>query len=337
VKILTNCSLPFSLAHGGQAIQIERTMSALNEIGVETEPLRWWDERQTGDVILYFGRMPVDHIRFAQRKNIRTVMAELLTAQGSRSASQLRRQKMISRLIARLVPRSFISAFNWDSYRMANAFVALTSWEKQLMEYLFNATPEKVFVVPNGVEEIFFQAPKCERGPWLVCTATITERKRILELAEAAVAAQTPLWILGRAYADDDPYAQRFFRLAKRHPKLIRFEGAISDRARLAEIYREAHGFVLLSTMESLSLSALEAAAGECPLLLSDLPWARSTFAHSASYCPVARTSTTATVLRQFYDAAPTLPRPPRPATWKEVAEQFKSVFEKVLNQKSTD
>ena len=40
--------------------------------------------------------------------------------------------------------------------------------------------------------------------------------------------------------------------------------------------YREARGFVLLSAMESLSLSALEAAACECPLFLSDLPWARS-------------------------------------------------------------
>jgi|SRR5690242_12040941 len=309
-------------------------MAALGGIGITVEPLRWWDEQQTGDVILYFGRMPAEHIRFARRKKMKVVMAELLTAQGSRSTAQLRRQKMLSRCIARLAPRSFIAAFNWDSYRLADAFVALTSWEKHLMEYMFDADPKKTFVVPNGVEDVFFQSPKAERGPWLVCTATITERKRVLELAEAAVAAQAPTWIIGRAYADNDPYAQKFFQLAKANPKFIRFEGAISDRARLAEIYRAARGFVLLSTMESLSLSALEAAACECPLLLSDLPWARSTFNETASYCPITSTTGTATVLRKFYDAAPSLPCPPKPATWLEVARQLKTVFERVLNQK---
>ncbi len=51
-----------------------------------------------------------------------------------------------------------------------------------------------------------------------------------------------------------------------------------NNRSQLAEIYRPVRGFVRLSTKESVSLSALEAEACECPLLLSDLPWARTTF-----------------------------------------------------------
>ena len=38
--------------------------------------------------------------------------------------------------------------------------------------------------------------------------------------------------------------------------------------------------------MESLSLSALEAAACGCPVLLSDLPWARTVFGQSALVLP---------------------------------------------------
>jgi glycosyltransferase involved in cell wall biosynthesis len=243
-------------------------------------------------------------------------------------------QKTISRSVKLTAPRSFTVPFNWDSYRLADAFVALTPWEKHLMEYLFDAAPAKTYVVPNGVEEVFFQSPKTERGPWLVCTATVTERKRVLELAQAAVSAQTPVWIIGRAYSDHDAYAQQFYQLAKTHPQFIRYEGGINDRAKLAEIYRAARGFVVLSTMESLSLSALEAAACECPLLLSDLPWARSTFGAAASYCPVTNVAATAAVLKRFYAAAPALPLPPKPATWREVAEQLKAVFEKVNQQK---
>ncbi len=332
MKILVHCGLPFALAHGGQAIQIQQTMAALAAQGVVVEPLRWWDETQTGDVIHYFGRMPATQIRFAQQKNIKVVMAELLTAQGSRSSGQLRRQRLITRALARLAPRPFTDAFNWDSYRRADGLVALTTWEKHLMAYMFGADPERISVVPNGVESVFFQSPPVTRGPWLVCTATLTERKRVLELAEAAIVAQTPVWILGKAYADSDVYAQNFFQLAKENPAYIRYEGGINDRQKLAEIYRAARGFVLLSTMESLSLSALEAAACECPLLLSDLPWARSTFARGAVFCPVSEAvASTAASLQKFYEAAPQLPPPPKPATWAEVAGQLKAVYEKAL------
>jgi glycosyltransferase involved in cell wall biosynthesis len=178
------------------------------------------------------------------------------------------------------------------------------------------------------VEEIFLQSRPAARGPWLVCTGTITERKRMVELAEAAIRAQTPLWVIGKAYHDSDPYAKRFFQLAKAQPKLIRFEGAIEDRARMAAVYREARGFVLLSAMESLSLSALESAACECPLLLSDLPWARTVFGESVSYCPVADAAVTAAALRKFYDAAPALKPPAKPLTWLDVARQLRAVYE---------
>ena len=204
------------------------------------------------------------------------------------------------------------------------------------MQYVFGAPGERVHVVPNGVEAEFFQASKRERGPWLVCTATITPRKRVVELAEAAVQARTPIWIIGKPYAESDPYHGRFMKIANANRDLVRFEGPVNDRARLAEIYREARGFVLLSTMESLSLSALEAAACECPLLLSDLPWARVTFADAASYCPITRdAASTAKSLREFYDAAPTLHPPPKPKTWIEVAQQLKGIYGELVAGKN--
>jgi glycosyltransferase involved in cell wall biosynthesis len=321
------------LAHGGAQIQIEQTAEALKKNGVDVDFVRWWDGGQQADLIHYLGRMSAEHIRLAQQKNIKVVMGELLTAQGSRTPRQLRVQKTISRFVERLAPGSFAAAFNWESYRLADAVIALTPWEAHLMQYLFDAPKERVHVVANGVEEIFLNPSKAVRGSWLVCTATLTERKRVLELAQAAVHAQTPVWIVGRAYAEADPYARRIFALARQHPEIIRYEGAISDRAQLAQIYRAARGFVLLSAMESLSLSALEAGACECPLLLTDLPWARTTFESRATYCPLTPSvETTSRVLRQFYDAAPNLPVPPKPPGWNEIGRQLKTIYERVLN-----
>jgi glycosyltransferase involved in cell wall biosynthesis len=332
MKVLFNCPMPFALAHGGMQIQIEQTQAALEKLGVAVEPLRWWDANQTGDVLQQFGRTPAAPVRLAQQKGMKVVLLDLLTEQGSRSPARLKLQCLIRRALTLGMSRRRIEeVFHWGAFRLADACVALTDWEAHLMILLYGAPPDKIHVVPNGVEEVFFQSQPSKRGPWLVCTATVTERKRVLELAEAAVCARTPTWVIGKPYTESDPYAQRFIALAKSHPEAVRYEGPVPDRAKLAKIYREARGFVLLSAVESLSLSALEAAACECPLLLSRLPWATTVFREEASYCPVVAPSRMAPFLRQFYDAAPGLKPPPRPPTWLEVGQQFKRLYEELL------
>lgn len=332
MKILIDHQLPFLLAHGGLQIQIERTKQALETAGLEVEYLRWWDDSQKGDVIHFFGRPNPSHIDFAHAKGIKYVMSELLTGQGSRTRSQLKIQAGIELILSKCIPATFLANFKWDAYKKADAFIVLTEWEAEVTCILFNPDKSKLHVVPNGVEEEFFQntEPLRRRGDELVCTATITERKRVLELAEAAVAARVPVRILGNPYGKDDPYYLRFLTLAERHSDFVRYAGPVNNRAELARIYQSARGFVLLSTMESLSLSALEAAASGCPLLLSDLPWARSTFSHSATYCPIAKTASTAAALRKFYDEAPLLPTPAMPCRWGDVANQLVRIYRKL-------
>jgi len=336
MKVLFDYHTPFALAHGGLQYQIIQMKAALEQAGVETDYLRWWDAGQHADIIHFVGRPTTEYIAFAHGQNCKVIVGELLTATGSRSRGQLAAQKICTRILRKILPGTFAARMAWDAYRLADACIANTSWEAHLMNYLFDAPKERIHVVPNGVEEVFLNSPKAARGAWLVCTATITERKRVLELAGAAVRAQTPLWIIGRAYADTDPYAQKFFALARRHPQILRHEGAIADRARLAQIYREARGFVLLSNMETRSLSAEEAVACECPLLLGDLPWARSTFGDAARYCPMTKsTARTAGALRAFYAAAPSLPAPPKPASWIEVARQLKEIYEDLCGSRA--
>lgn len=296
--------------------------------------MRWWDENQSGDLIHYFGRMPAEQIRFAHQKGIKVIIAELLTGAGSQTSTQRLVRRIFRWGTENLAPSGFAAAFQWEPYRVADGFIANTSWEKYLMHYKFDAALEKIFVVPNGVESVFFDSPTTPRGEWLVCAATITERKRVVELAQAAVAVRTPVWIIGKPYAESDPYAQQFFKLAKAHPQFVRYEGAVEARTELAKIYRAARGFVLLSTKETRSLSAEEAAACGCPLLLSDLPWAHSAFDGAAQFCRVTNsTATTSAALKKFYDLAPEIPAPPKPASWLEVGRQFKSVYENVLTR----
>lgn len=84
MSVLLEHNLPFLPAHGGRQIQIEQTKAALERIDVDVAYPRWWDGAQPCDVLHYFSRVPVGHIRFAQAKGIKPVRAKLLTGQGSR-------------------------------------------------------------------------------------------------------------------------------------------------------------------------------------------------------------------------------------------------------------
>jgi glycosyltransferase involved in cell wall biosynthesis len=339
MKILIDHHEAFMLAHGGLQIQIERTAEALRGHGLDVEWLRWWDERQKGDVIHFFGRPNPGQIVFAQGKGIRYVMQELLTSQGSRSKLHLRMQGFANAILRKVLPGNYRLPLRWDSYRMADAIIAITPWEAWIMQTLFRPPVERLHVIPNGVDNVFFGSrdaihASLPREKFLVSVATITERKRVLELAEAATLAKIPLKVIGKPYAEHDPYYWQFLDVVKSSGGLVDYLGAIEDRSALGKIYRDARGFVLPSTMETQSLAALEAAAVGCPLLLSDLPWARQTFGDEATYLSLSSRSSFASQLKTFYQQAPGLPAPSRPATWSEVAGRLLKLYELFLAKK---
>lgn len=332
VSILFDHGNPFFLAHGGFQIQIEETRRALEKVGVMVDQVRWWDPQQKGDLIHYFGRPHPSYIRLASQKKIPVIFSDLLGGLGSRPAVLRWLQKRITQFARTCLPNDFTIRMGWDSYQLASRVIALTAWEKRLMEEQFSAPTGKVVVIPNGVENVFLKnAGISPREPHLITTMTITERKRSVELVEAAIMAQTKIRILGAPYHPDDPYYQRFLLAVKQAGSLVDYVGGIADRQKIAEEYRQASGFVLLSSMESQSLSALEAAACGCPLLLSDLPWAKVSFGAEASYAPVASAARTAPYLREFFRHVSSAPRVHKVLGWNEVAGRLAEVYREVM------
>lgn len=336
MKILFDHPNPFLFAHGGHQIQIEQTKAALEKIGVEVEFVRWWDDRQRGDVIHFFGRPFSSYVEQAHGKGIKVVVADLLAQWGSRSMMQRQGQRVLMFMSRALLPASLLYRMSWDSLKLADASIALTPFEASIMRSVFQAPEHRLHVVPNGVEEVFRPDPSVKRGEWLVCTGTIRDIKRVLEVAQAAVKAGTPIWFIGKPYEENDPYALRFFEFARANSKVVRYEGPIADRSALARVYQESRGFVLLSAFESLSIAALEAAACGCPLLLSDLPWARTVFGQHASYCAVtASTRATASALTKFCEASSGMSSSFKPKYWVDIARDLKKIYEQVLGNKA--
>jgi glycosyltransferase involved in cell wall biosynthesis len=331
MKVLLHHLEPFALAPGGMQSQIVHTREALRQLGVEADFLRWYEGNQPGDVLHFFGRIPLPLLELARENGMSVVISDTLAELGSYSETRLKLRRWLMPMIARILPGSVKPYFDWAGFRRADACVALTPREANLISYLFLVPPEKVRVVPHGVEEVFFKSEPADRGPWLLYVGDIAPSKRVLELAEAAVQAKTPVWFIGEFPLEPGPYEQKFMSSVRQNSPMLRYEGPLTDRTKLAQIYREARGFVRLSAVESLSHSVLEAAACGCSLLLSDLPWARSVFGHNAVYCPIASAQSTAPILKSFYEAAPKLKPPPRPQSWSDTARQLKSLYESLL------
>jgi glycosyltransferase involved in cell wall biosynthesis len=330
MKILIDHQLPFAFAHGGLQIQIEQTKAALEKNGTDVEYLRFWDAEQLGDVLHVFGRFSKPYIELAQRKGMAVVMSDLLSETGSRSRRALLAQKGLIHAARKLLPATFLSRMGWDSYKAADVVIALTAWEAELMVDLLDADMSKIQVVPNGVEDCFFlESPPEIREDWLLCTGTITPRKRTVELARAAVAGKVKIRIVGKPYSEQDPYYREFLRICATNREFIDFPGPIHDRTELARAYSRARGFVLFSLFESLSLSALEAAAAGCHMLITDLPWARTTFGDHAAYCPPRATiAESGRILRNFSETIETQPKPKKPLRWAEVGNRLLIIYD---------
>src|SRR6267142_2857390 len=131
MKVIFNCHVPFMLTHGGMQIQIDQTMAALTKVGVAVEPLRWWADKQKTDILQHFGRLSRLTLQSAHEKGIKIVISDLLTGQGSRSRFRHVFHKTMVRLMTRALPHSFTAAFAWDTYRLADACLALTPLEAE--------------------------------------------------------------------------------------------------------------------------------------------------------------------------------------------------------------
>lgn len=335
MKVLFSCPLPFFLAHGGSQTLVEALMRELAGLGVEVEPMRWWDERQTGDILHYIGRPATLNIRLAHQKGFRVVMTDLLDQTASRSDARLLVQRIFNRTAGRFLAR-FTGQLNWEAYRETDAMIFAVPHEWEVAKYLFNADPELGYVIPHGLEAESLGAlaqPQLEED-YLISIATITERKNSILLAEAAHAAKVPIVFLGKPYSEDDPYFRRFQKLVDGN--YVRYPGFVSAKEKFRYL-RGARGFVLVSQYESGCIAVFEAAAAGLPLLLSDLPWATKSYseAREISFArPTATADELGRVLAAFYQNAHRRRGTTFPLlTWREVAQRHLAIYEELLHR----
>ena len=330
MKVIFNFHEPFMLAHGGAQVQIEQTKAALEQVGVETGFLEWWNESQRGDILHHFGALPMPLISLARDKGWKVVITILLSQQCNRTNRELLLRKIGIRTLM-LAPKRLRARLPWSVFRMCDQVIVGLEAERHVLERVYGAGKKSITVVPLGLPEAFLRAGPGERTEnHLISHGTIAPVKNSLELARLALEAQVPVLFVGKPYEATSDYWEQFRRLVDN--KFVKHHAHVEGEAGMINLLQRARGFVLMSRFENWSLSAHEAAACGLPLLLSDQRWAHERFGDQASYFSGQCKSASLAALRRFYEQCPSLPPTKvRLYSWKEVAVTLRDTYAQLL------
>ncbi len=329
---------PFFLAHGGAQTQVVETVRGLKELGVEVEYARWWDGKQTGDIIHSFGVPNSMYIEFAQTKRIPVVNTTLFTATCNRSKWQLRMQGAMVSALMKLPPfppwGAIRSQLTWSSFNLCDLNIVGLNAEADVLRRVYAVPDSKIGIVPLGLPENFLEAGHGTRNSdHLITTGTITERKRSVELARMAVAAQVPICFVGKPYDSNGSYWREFESLID--DKFVKHISHTESVSEMVELLKRSRGYVLYSDYENWCLSAHEAIACGLPIIVPDQPWSREIFGTHANYLLGTNDRDNPDRLRRFYDACPTLPAPGvKLLSWKESGSILLGHYEHVLRNR---
>ncbi len=174
--------------------------------------------------------------------------------------------------------------------RKVRAIITVSHFSKERIVRLTGVGPERVHVIPNGVEPRFRPADpdsvlqikeKYElKGPYILFVGSLEPRKNLKILLEA--------WQLGSfagaTLAVVGASGHLFKRLQfKSIPDGVRLLGRVEDEV-LPLLYSGASGFVYPSVYEGFGLPPLEAMACGCPVAVSDIPAHREVCGNRAIY-----------------------------------------------------
>jgi glycosyltransferase involved in cell wall biosynthesis len=134
----------------------------------------------------------------------------------------------------------------------ADAIVAVSSFTRTELVELLGIPPERVRVVPNGIEPVFMPEGPVEEGDYVLAVGTLEPRKNLARAVEAAQLAGVELRVVGAAgWGGVDVPGWR---------------GRVDDEE-LAALYRGARCLVFPSLYEGFGLPVVEAMACGTPVV----------------------------------------------------------------------
>lgn len=205
--------------------------------------------------------------------------AHALIAEQVMLAARLRRTRYLlhfhldvdaSGPLGRLLPAYKKHVFG-RAVRAAAGVIVLTDAQARFVETAYRVPRQRIHVVPNGIGERYFQAPRRPdpaRALRLLFVGRLEVQKNVARLLDALAltTGDIELRIVG-----DGSLRGELERRAAQLGIRAEFRGALFGED-LIRAYAEADAFVLPSDREGMALVALEAMAAGLPVIATDVP-----------------------------------------------------------------
>jgi glycosyltransferase involved in cell wall biosynthesis len=266
---------PHCFAFGGFDLQMIGAMQSAHTAGANIAPLDFWRREADFDVLHLWG-LELQHrntVKWAHLAEKKILLSALVNDPGWQSWLRY----IASYVIGPARLRKPMLA-QLDSITVVN------KQQKQFLVSTIRYPSERVFVVPNIVEDIFFAAPGRADGfephidRYVICVGNICRRKNQLSLIKACKKIGVPLLLVGKVLTGEENYGLAVTEAIANEHSIRWIKGLAPNSAHLAAAYGRATVFALPSYGEQQPISALEAAATRKPLVLADRPYSKQEF-----------------------------------------------------------
>lgn len=284
---------------GGGENQLLRTARRLESRGVPVRLFNPWTDRldpARARLLHLFGMSTegLELARIARARGLPVVVSPICwydrRAIRDAGAPPLRRARDLALFAARRfgLGRSFDPRA--ELCRIADRLLPNSMAEAEQLIAYFGADPDRIKVVPNGVDlrfrdaepGLFLHATGLPLRGFLLFVGRLEPRKDPLGAIRAARAAGRPLALIGEGTPDHADYARRCREESGPDTHWI---GPLDhDSPPLASAYAAARALVLPSWFETPGLAALEAALAGCAVVVTERGCAREYFGDRVVY-----------------------------------------------------
>lgn len=291
---------PHSFVFGGFELQMIGAMEAARAVGIDAAPLDFWEKDSSFDVLHLWG-LSLQHgqtARWAHLAGKRVLVSALVNFPG---------WKPTLRFIASwlLGPARFLK----EMLSCVDGVTVVNEQQKTYIAQNFGFPAERVFVVPNIVDDVFFSAPEkpgdldIGLDNYVICTGHVCRRKNQLALVQACNRIGVPLLLVGDVLLGEETYGQVVADAIKASTSVRWIKALAPASAQLAMAYKKATAFALPSFIETQPISALEAAATRKPLVLANRSYSKQEFYANAALAEPGSIDSIAKALRKVLDS----------------------------------
>jgi glycosyltransferase involved in cell wall biosynthesis len=267
---------PHCFAFGGFEVQMLSTLKSVQLANCDASKIDIWERNSDFDIMHFWG-LEYAHeatINFAVKAGKKIVITALFPDFNS-----------LNRRF-----RHFISTyagpakFKIQIAEKVDSIVVVNEVEAHIATKYYKIPASKITYIPNIVHEKYFNSviesdDFYGLNNYVLCTGNICPRKNQLNLAKACAAAGAKLVLLGNTMLGENNYATQVKNIIDQNAdSMIWIKGVKENTDELLHAYQRCAVFALPSLHEQGPISAYEAVATNCPVILADKPYSYQHF-----------------------------------------------------------